>query len=449
MVGVPSPQPAARDVRLDSTIRLPFTRPMDRASVEAGLTFTPALEVDLAWEGDTLVVTPRGGLAGDTAYEVRLSAEVRDETRRAAGRALPLGFRALSPFCWTPSVPSGAGRPRASAAPRPGLCPAHGPGQRGSRARHNALAPPASLPGATTTGPSPSSPIPPGCPAPTMRSRCPARRAPPTARSGWARTAPGASPPLSRRSSSARGRTSRSWTLPAQRAVQLIFQGADVADFRLYPITPTQFLDLYSSGFRGIGPDEAQTLDAAGLEPAAEWRQVLTPLDEESYYYDWQAAEITLPADVPAGLYILSTDPPAEDQGQLLVVLTEHGLVLKRALAGTGTRTQAQIVAWDTEISGGAPVVSATVRLYDRDGAFLAEGLTGADGLLTLDVPGDPGPLLALSDAGGDVTVCGLGNEWSESGWWWWWTEPAQPLPIHHLLLHRPAHLPPRPDGLL
>jgi hypothetical protein len=92
-------------------------------------------------------------------------------------------------------------------------------------------------------------------------------------------------------------------------------------------------------------------------------------------------------------------------------VLTRHALVLKQALAGTGSHTQAQIVLWDTEIGGGGPVVSATVRLHDRDGTFLAEGITDADGLLVLDVPGDPAPLMALADKDGDVTVCGLGNE--------------------------------------
>jgi hypothetical protein len=60
MVGV-DPGPGAEDISLDMPLRLAFTRPMDRDSVAAGLAVTPPLRVETAWEGDTLVFTPRDG----------------------------------------------------------------------------------------------------------------------------------------------------------------------------------------------------------------------------------------------------------------------------------------------------------------------------------------------------------------------------------------------------
>ncbi len=43
----------------------------------------------------------------------------------------------------------------------------------------------------------------------------------------------------------------------------------------------------------------------------------------------------------------------------------------------------------------------------------------------------------------GDVTVCGLGNEWSEVGWWWWWNDQAsRPLHTVYSYTDRPIYRP-------
>lgn len=80
MMGLPLPLPGSRNVPLDSAIRLPFTRPMDRASVEAGFTLDPPVEGEAAWLEDTLVFTPSHGLAPETVYRVRVDGNVRDAT---------------------------------------------------------------------------------------------------------------------------------------------------------------------------------------------------------------------------------------------------------------------------------------------------------------------------------------------------------------------------------
>ncbi len=449
MLGVSLPVSGATNVPLDSSVRVPFTRPMDKASVESALVFTPTLVGDAVWEEDTLLFTPRGGLAPETVYTVVLGADARDAT----------GAPLAQPFRWT-------------FATERFLLAAKVPSATVLVELEQPLEFTFALPmdRANVEDALIISPTTPGDLVWTDDGRTATFQPDPAWLAGAdyqitlsrsARTADGAQT-LSE---------DQTWGFSTgvaevqfgfgpnvqvvdaggERAFQLIVRGANVADFRLYAVTSTQLLDLYSSGFRGIGPGEPQILDTTGLSLTVAWREVLLPWDQQSYGDSWQVAEAHLPADLPPGFYVLSTDPPSEEQGQLLLVLSHHVLVLKRALADTRSdsaslttvRTQAQVLAWDTELSSGAPVVSATVRLYDRDGTFLAEGETGADGLLLLDVPGDPGPLLALSGKEGDWTVCGLSNEWSEAGWWWWWTQPSsRPLYVTYSYTDRPIYRP-------
>ncbi|RPI54204.1 MAG: hypothetical protein EHM56_06485, partial [Chloroflexi bacterium] len=106
IVGVRDPGPDADVVSLTRPLRLSFTRPMDRDSVEAGLVLTPALQGEIAWEGDTLVFTPQDGWQGGTDYKVRLDAEVRDASGAPLAEALSWTFRS-EPFLVEASVPAG------------------------------------------------------------------------------------------------------------------------------------------------------------------------------------------------------------------------------------------------------------------------------------------------------------------------------------------------------
>ena len=454
LLGLPEPIPGTEDVTLDSVLRIPFTRPMDRASVEAGLTFTPTLEGEVRWEGDTLIFAPRGGLAGGTSYTVGLSPDVRDTTgvRLSRHRAWPFS---TEPFLLQSSVPSGRAVRRLQ---QPLELSFALPMDAGSVAASLSISP--TTPGELVWGDD-------------------GQRVTFEPQPGWhagaeyqvslaatARTDDGLQSlgedlvwmfaTAAVEVSFGEGPNVQVVDAAGPRAFQAVLRGADVADFHLYPITPTQFLELYSSGFRGIGPQEPVMIPTAGLTPTVEWRAAMTPLDGGTIGAGWSPVEGHLPADLAPGLYVLSgnsvaaqdppaaavQDPPAAN-GQLMIVLTEHALVLKRALAGTGSQSRAQVLAWDTELGSGAPVVSATVRLHDREGNALAQGVTDADGLLALDLPGDPEPLLALAEAEGDVTVCGFGNEWSEEGWWWWWAPPARrPLYTTYAYTDRPIYRP-------
>ncbi|MGD2207762.1 MAG: MG2 domain-containing protein, partial [Anaerolineae bacterium] len=439
MTGLPLPVPGSKNVALDSIIRVPFTRPMDKASVEEGLVLSPTLAGEMAWDKDTLVFTPRGGLAPETPYQIGLTADVRDASGAPLGQPSLWAF-VTEPFLLDTELPSDA---VVMELQQPIEFTFALPMDRGSV--QSALM---------------ISPTTPGDLSWSDDARAVSYQPDPgwlsgvdyqVTLSGSARTADGyqtLGEDLVWTFSTGvaevqfgQGPNVQVVHADAERAIQVIARGADVADFHLYPITPTQFLDAYSSGFRGIGPWEPQILDTVGLTPTVQWREALMPLEAWDYGDDWRAAEVHLPEGVLPGLYILSAEPASEVQGQLLVALTRHALILKRALAGSGSDTQAQIVAWDSEMDGGAPVISSTVRLYDREGTFLAEGVTNADGLLVLDVPGDPAPLMALSDRDGDVTVCGLSNEWSEGGWWWI-EPPRRPLYSTYSYTDRPIYRP-------
>jgi hypothetical protein len=424
LLGLPSPSPQARHVRLDSAIRIPFSRAMDKASVEEGLSFTPALEGSIAWEEDTLVFIPRGNLAPETAYQVALSATVQDASGAPLAKPYLWDF-ATEAFLVDVDLPSGDPVLQLQ---QPIEFSFALPMDRNSLRSAFSISPasPGELVWRDDDRGVTYQPDPAWLPATDYAVTL----------AGSARTADGHQTLSEDREWAfstgvaqvlfGEGPNLQVVDAAGERTLGVFATGADVADLVLYAITPTQFLDFYSSGFRGIGPEEDQSLDLGVLSPIVVWREVLELLEAEGYGMEGHPAQIHLPGDVPPGLYVITTGPESGEQGHLLVVLTRHALVLKRALAGSGSQAQAQIVAWDSMISDGAPVLSSTVRLYERDGTLLAEAQTDGDGLATLDVPGDPGPLLGLAELDGDWTVCGLSNEWTESGWWWWWSQPPE-----------------------
>ena len=442
MVGVPTPAPGETGVVLDNTVRVPFMRPMDKASVEAGIDIAPAQDGVVTWEEDTFVFAPQGGLTAETDYEVTLSPDVRDASGAPLAESMQWAF-STQPFLLEAQVPAGApltelGQPaelsfalpmdRSSVAAALTISPATSVDLVWSEDdRTVSLEPePAWLAGAEYE----------------------------ITLAGSARTADGQQAmgeDLAYAFSTAvsevqfgEGPNVQVIGSEGARAFQVVAQGADVADFRLYAITETQFLELYSPGFWAMTPEERQVLDTKGLTPTIEWREELTLLGT-GLSADSELAEAHLPAEVEPGMYVLTGEPPSDARAQLLVVLTKHALVLKRALTGSGSQAESQVVVWDSELGGGAPVVSATVRLVDDNGAPLAVGVTDANGLLTLDMTGEPGPTVALADQDGDVTACGLGNEWIESGSWWWGMgepEPSRPLYMTYSYTDRPIYRP-------
>ncbi len=432
LLELPEPIPGTEGVALDTHLRIPFTRPMDKASVEAGLTFTPTLEGAVTWEGDTLVFVPRGGLASDTSYTVRLSPSVRDAT------GVPLSKRRQWPFSTEPflleaKVPSGR---TVRQLQQPVELTFALPMDAGSVAAALSISP--TTPGELLWSDDRRQAT--FQPEPAWHSGAEYQ----VLLSGRARTADGLQSlgqdvawdfaTAVAEVDFGLGPNVQVMDAAGPRAFQILLRGANVADFRLFPLTRAQLLELYNAGTTSVGHQEAAISATLGLTPTVAWREAVTPLDEAASLIGWSPVEGHLPGDLAPGLYLLSGgskpgEALEETDRPLLIVLTRHALVLKRALAGSGSQSQAHVLAWATELGSGTPVVSATVQLYDRAGNILAEGTTDGQGLLALVLPGEPAPWLALAEAGGDLTVCGFGMEWSEGAWWGWGDLPDERPP--------------------
>jgi hypothetical protein len=170
---------------------------------------------------------------------------------------------------------------------------------------------------------------------------------------------------------------------------------------QLYSLDVPQFLDRYSSSFRGIGPSEEQPIETGDLSPAHTWQATLAGV-----------SEIHIPEDVPSGMYVLEArNGPGRDT--LIVVLTHHALVIKQA--------EGQLVTWASTMAHHTPAAGMHLFFYDRDGTLVAEGATEERGLHRTVVPVDTTPLIVVGELDGDLTVSGLGQEWEAGDGWWGW----------------------------
>lgn len=69
------------DLSLDSPFQIQFTKPMNEASVEAALTLTPSVEMDLRWDAtdQTLSLLPANHWQADTTYVLDVSTAATDQ----------------------------------------------------------------------------------------------------------------------------------------------------------------------------------------------------------------------------------------------------------------------------------------------------------------------------------------------------------------------------------
>ncbi len=200
-----------------------------------------------------------------------------------------------------------------------------------------------------------------------------------------------------------------------RRAVQFTGYTSEqhIVTFSLYRLDLTQFLDRYSSGFKGVAGWENRPISVEGLTLVRQWEQDLW----ETEFYP---KETQIPADVPPGLYILNMEAEWL-QDQLILVLTRHLLMLKQS--------EGEIVSWVTDFDGRG-VANVEVGVYARDGELIAQGTTDRDGIFRTVVSRDPQPLIVVARSGDDFTVAGLSNEWrSRANRWWGWWSPTPTLP--------------------
>ncbi|CAG0930333.1 hypothetical protein TFLX_01664 [Thermoflexales bacterium] len=209
-----------------------------------------------------------------------------------------------------------------------------------------------------------------------------------------------------------------------RRAVQFAAWGnlSRPATVKLYSISLAQFLDRYTSGFRGVGPQEDKAIEVDDLKLLRTWEAPINP------------PEFTLPADLTPGLYALTLEHPVSKPDELLVLYTRHTLVVKQADGDLGV--------WASQIDGG-PLAAMRMYVYARDSKLIAEGQTDAAGLFTTQVPIDPQPLIVVGELDGEITASGLSNEWEKSGWSdWWQPRPKAQTTRSYIYTDRPIYRP-------
>jgi hypothetical protein len=223
-----------------------------------------------------------------------------------------------------------------------------------------------------------------------------------------------------------------------RRAIQFLVYDRDApfVTFELYRLTLEQFLDRYSSNFRGVVGYEEKPLSTRGLPLAASWQVDVASAAPEGD--GDKLLETLLPADAPPGAYLLDLSASRVND-QLIVLLTRNTVMVKQA--------GGQLTAWVTDINGEG-VANAEVGVYARDGQLLAQGVADANGIFRTTVRRNPQPLIVIARSGDDLTASGLSNEWvSPNGswnWWWWGPTPAQPAPRHSVYIYtdRPIYRP-------
>lgn len=195
-------------------------------------------------------------------------------------------------------------------------------------------------------------------------------------------------------------------------------------DFTLYALPEAEFIARYVAGsFEDHAP-----IDVSGLEPVTDWQAQY--VDDDGY----TLREAELPI-VDPGVYVLVAQHPSAGQDELVVIVSNHVLALKRGAGG-------QVVAWATLLQDRTSAPGMTVTLYNGNGAAVAAGATGADGRISFVAMNDA--RLAIGRLGDEMTVAGLDGVWrSRDGTWYWW-EPEQANDDYQVYLHtdRPIYRP-------
>jgi hypothetical protein len=192
-----------------------------------------------------------------------------------------------------------------------------------------------------------------------------------------------------------------------RRALQFTLKQAqaELITFEMYQLDLPQFLERYAISFHGPYSSEKKPIRTTGLPLIRQWSLAgaPAPLRTQTELY---VQEMAVPADVPPGLYVLNLNAGRVND-QLFVVLARSGLVVRQA--------QGQLTTWLTAWQG-SPASSATVQVYGRDGAVIAEGQTNPSGVYQVVLPSGVQPMLVVARQGDDLIVAGLSSEWNTSG---------------------------------
>jgi alpha-2-macroglobulin len=183
------------------------------------------------------------------------------------------------------------------------------------------------------------------------------------------------------------------------------------AHFELYGYGLNDFTRLYANQHgqrKDFTSSALMPIPAEGEKAVASWWQTpkAIPLAGSD---NNNVLETSIPADVPAGLYVLNMSVDGMLYDQLFVVLTQNTLMVKRSAD--------ELYIWLSGINGKS-VPDATIRLYSSRGEIMQEGSTGEDGIYHIPIGTGFTPMLisarvSSQNNADDITVAGVDSDWN------------------------------------
>lgn len=200
--------------------------------------------------------------------------------------------------------------------------------------------------------------------------------------------------------------------IDAQGPRQILF-GSTVSQVQaqLLKMETAQFVEIYQT--------DEDKLDVAPIYPVVHTWTIETPQETEDgggipYY---PVYTLTLPAEAPPGIYLLTVGETLYEVEQLVVIITNQLLVMKQA--------DKQFDFW-LSTTENQPVSGATFTIYGQDKQVLTSGQTDEFGFFEAELNiGQVGfyetkvekdqPLFALAEANGQVALIGFSEFWNQA----------------------------------
>ncbi|MDJ0752877.1 MAG: MG2 domain-containing protein [Ardenticatenaceae bacterium] len=203
-------------------------------------------------------------------------------------------------------------------------------------------------------------------------------------------------------------------------------------EFELLGLNQAQFIERYSSGFRGVAGYDKKLISLQGTTPVTTWSHTVV----ESPVEYGNVQETNIPGDIPTGLYILNLRINDLLTDQLLVTIGEQTMTVKRG--------DAQLTTWVSDFSGNN-LPDTPVFIVDRSGQEIASGRTDSNGVYIVDLEGvNVEPLMVIAGEEENQLVTGLTYEWrsSQGSRRWWEPETVINDFAAHVYTNRPIYKP-------
>jgi uncharacterized protein YfaS (alpha-2-macroglobulin family) len=186
----------------------------------------------------------------------------------------------------------------------------------------------------------------------------------------------------------------------APQVVDIQVRNATRIDLQLYRLTLDDALNALTAPYASVSEPSGQLL--------RQWSLPVSAPRNQTYRQQVRLQNTAL----PTGLYQLVIDIPndqAEPQRRLLLI--RHVEIVVKS-----STTEAFI--WAVDLKEGDPLSTFPVRLLDENGVEIGDGLTDAEGILTLPINLSEDPyarLYAISGEPGELQFGMTANTWSDS----------------------------------